>query len=152
MAFGKRVRIANAIAELRRPPSVEYFDNHASSGHPSPSPLQLQHSNSHSRTQSQSHSHNSYLAAINAVPPQGYSQSIQSSLGSPMGLPPNGYYATNQFEPVQEAPASVHTLENGISATAAVTAAAVAGLGIGMPSSTLTPDAVCQYLLYIAIL
>lgn len=66
MAFGKRVRIANAIAELRRPPSIEYSDDQLS-------PMQLHHSNSlnqsqsqfqspshsHSRTQSQSHSHHS---------------------------------------------------------------------------------------------
>ncbi|KAF4619419.1 hypothetical protein D9613_004857 [Agrocybe pediades] len=139
MAFGKRVRIANAIAELRRPPSVDYYDNNASSGHPSPSPLQLQHSNSHSRTQSQSHSHNSYLGTISAMPSQGYTQSIQSSLGSPMGVPANGYYAANQFEPVQEmpmpVPAPAPVMENGLQTTAAAGA-----LGIGLPSSMVESD------------
>ena len=51
MAFGKRMRIANAIADLRRPPSVGYSDHQSL-------PSQLHQSNppshSHSRTQSQS--------------------------------------------------------------------------------------------------
>jgi hypothetical protein len=49
MAFGKRMRIANAIIDLRRPPSIEYSDYQLS-------PMQLHHSNSltysYSRTQS----------------------------------------------------------------------------------------------------
>ena len=51
MAFGKRVRIANAITDLRRPPSIEYLDHQLS-------PTQLQHSNSltHSRSRTQSQS------------------------------------------------------------------------------------------------
>ena len=53
MAFGKRTRIANAITDLRRPPSIEYSDHQSLA-------TQLRHSNSltnsHSRTQSQSQS------------------------------------------------------------------------------------------------
>lgn len=53
VAFGKRKRIANAITDLRRPPSIEYSD------HQLPF-TQLHHSNSltrsNSRTQSQSRS------------------------------------------------------------------------------------------------
>jgi hypothetical protein len=50
MAFGKRMRIANAITDLRRPPSIEYSEDH----HSSPSQHQSNStSQSHSRTQSQ---------------------------------------------------------------------------------------------------
>ncbi|KAF7302766.1 hypothetical protein HMN09_00911700 [Mycena chlorophos] len=88
MAFGKRTRIANAIADLRRPPSpsasfnnspqhaqyaVAYSNTQMS--HPSSPPY-----TGHSRTQSQSHSHNSY---------NGHT-SLQSSVGSPLS---NGYLA-----------------------------------------------------------
>ncbi|KAJ3753070.1 hypothetical protein EV360DRAFT_54086 [Lentinula raphanica] len=90
MAFGKRVRIANAIAELRRPPSITYDDQPLE--HP-PSPFaasqsaqrmmnqspqlyaQSPHSiNSqpysnptHSRTQSQSQSHHSFPGSANSM-------------------------------------------------------------------------------------
>ncbi|KAJ3966971.1 hypothetical protein EV361DRAFT_527412 [Lentinula raphanica] len=90
MAFGKRVRIANAIAELRRPPSITYDEQPLE--HP-PSPFaasqsaqrmmnqspqlyaQSPHSiNSqpysnptHSRTQSQSQSHHSFPGSANSM-------------------------------------------------------------------------------------
>jgi hypothetical protein len=51
VAFGKRMRIANAISELRRPPSIIFPDNQ------SPQPLQsLSHSRSQSYTYAHSHS------------------------------------------------------------------------------------------------
>ncbi|KAL1702427.1 hypothetical protein EV121DRAFT_281858 [Schizophyllum commune] len=53
MAFGKRMRIANAITDLRRPPSVVYSD------HPEPS-TPISPAQQHSRSQSQSQSHHSY--------------------------------------------------------------------------------------------
>jgi hypothetical protein len=57
MAFGKRMRIANAIIDLRRPPSIEYSDHQLSPTiqlHHSLTQFQLQNrSHSHSRTQSQ---------------------------------------------------------------------------------------------------
>ncbi|KIY68400.1 hypothetical protein CYLTODRAFT_421620 [Cylindrobasidium torrendii FP15055 ss-10] len=72
MAFGKRMRIANYITELRRPPSVTYSDqpepSPASASMATPqsarlfdSPMSYQHSpTGHSRNVSQSQSHNSY--------------------------------------------------------------------------------------------
>lgn len=48
VAFGKRMRIANAISELRRPPSIIFPDNQ--------SPQHF-HSLSHSRSQSYSYTH-----------------------------------------------------------------------------------------------
>ncbi|KAH7912938.1 hypothetical protein BJ138DRAFT_1134406 [Hygrophoropsis aurantiaca] len=62
VAFGKRMRIANAIAELRRPPSIVFSDHHSPSHLPS-------HSHSHSQSYSYSHSHSS---------------STQHSLNSPL--------------------------------------------------------------------
>jgi hypothetical protein len=83
MAFGKRVRISNAIAELRRPPSISYSDNHVdASPLAAHTPITPQ-SQSHSRTQSQSQSHYSFPGS---GPGHNYSQSIQSSLGSPLGF------------------------------------------------------------------
>jgi hypothetical protein len=103
MAFGKRMRIANAINDLRRPPSIEYSDHQVSSSE-QPSPMQLQYPNSHSRTQSASQSHHSFPATTT---PQGhaYSQSVQSSLGSPIsGFNGNGAFAFdgNQFGAVRQ--------------------------------------------------
>ncbi|KAF9445830.1 hypothetical protein P691DRAFT_244057 [Macrolepiota fuliginosa MF-IS2] len=88
MAFGKRVRISNAITELRRPPSITYSDHHTGSGsmvmveQTMHTPLSPQ-SQTHSRTQSQSQSHHSFPGS-GAVLGHTYSQSISSSLGSPL--------------------------------------------------------------------
>ncbi|KAJ7070739.1 hypothetical protein C8F01DRAFT_975539 [Mycena amicta] len=96
MAFGKRMRIANAIVDLRRPPSpsasfsqgyntqnspqhAQYAVAYSNSQNSQPYPNSPQY-NGHSRTQSQSHSHNSY---------NGHT-SLQSSVGSPLS---NGYLA-----------------------------------------------------------
>lgn len=124
MAFGKRMRISNAIADLRRPPSITYSDHH---------PLQHTHqqhqhqhqqqqvfslggeaiglhtpispqSQIHSRTQSQSHSHHSFPNSISASGGGGgggggghvYSQSIQSSLASPLGSGGGGFGVQQQ--------------------------------------------------------
>lgn len=71
MAFGKRMRIANAITDLRRPPSIIYSDHQVSPSSPlNPTFLQQSQpqspSNVHSRHQSGTHSY-------------GYTQSVQSS-------------------------------------------------------------------------
>ncbi|KAE9389360.1 hypothetical protein BT96DRAFT_980734 [Gymnopus androsaceus JB14] len=89
MAFGKRVRIANAITELRRPPSIGYDEQpmdlppspyvgpqtqrlmsqspqlYAQSPHSINSQPYSQHT--HSRTQSQSQSHHSYPGTATSV-------------------------------------------------------------------------------------
>ncbi|KAJ3511340.1 hypothetical protein NLJ89_g4157 [Agrocybe chaxingu] len=142
MAFGKRMRIANAIADLRRPPSIEFSDHHASEH---PSPLQMQHSTSnthtHSRTQSQSHSHHSFPGAGH-----GYSQSVQSSLGSPMGYGGSGNgtaYGGSPFGTVQESPATTQTTKSdgkGDGVASAIAAAGGVGLGIAMSPNALSPS------------
>jgi SAM domain (Sterile alpha motif) len=79
-AFGKRVRIANAISELRRPPSISYSDHPAS-----PHSLMHGHSNPHSispNTASPSPGHSRNHSQIHPqmyTYPHGRSQSIQSS-------------------------------------------------------------------------
>ncbi|KAJ7754933.1 hypothetical protein DFH07DRAFT_494448 [Mycena maculata] len=99
MAFGKRMRIANAIVDLRRPPSPsasfslpqtynsqnspqqqQYAVAYSNSQNSQPYPTSPQF-NGHSRTQSQSHSQHSY---------NGH-HSMQSSVGSPLQ---NGYLAS----------------------------------------------------------
>ena len=139
MAFGKRVRIANAIADLRRPPSVEY-DNQSASA----SPMNLHHttsmhshvsqsfqSQSHSRTQSVSQSHHSF-------PGSGLGQAYV--VPSPQSQAFNGhaYGFGNQFGSLQEdvpaeSSAPVGQDPNGVT-NAAAAAAAGMGLGIAMPS------------------
>ncbi|KAF8076889.1 hypothetical protein FPV67DRAFT_1715490 [Lyophyllum atratum] len=60
-AFGKRMRIANAITDLRRPPSIIYSDHHPSPSLSLAPHSPLSQSQSHSRHQSlTSHSHHSY--------------------------------------------------------------------------------------------
>ncbi|CAK5280334.1 unnamed protein product [Mycena citricolor] len=107
MAFGKRMRIANAIVDLRRPPSpsasfqmppnfqqqnmpqyaMVYTNSQSSQQFPgsaphngSPQYNSSPHHVGHSRSQSQSHSQKSYNAH----------HSLQSSVGSPLQ---NGYLA-----------------------------------------------------------
>ncbi|KAK0443914.1 uncharacterized protein EV420DRAFT_1575367 [Desarmillaria tabescens] len=86
MAFGKRMRIANAITDLRRPPSIVYSDHPEQPSPPSPmivsphlfttSPATYAEgpSHTHSRNQSQSQSHHSYPGSTR------YSHSVQSSV------------------------------------------------------------------------
>ncbi|PPQ92793.1 hypothetical protein CVT25_003904 [Psilocybe cyanescens] len=156
MAFGKRVRIANAIADLRRPPSIEYSDHLLASEQASPMHMHMHVSQPHSRTQSQSHSHRSFPGTgtgnVNVNPgPVGYAyaQSQQSSLGSPLGYHfagnanggangngyGNGYGYGSQFEAVQESPGPVGVAIGSVAAAAA----AGVGLGIGLSSANSSP-------------
>ncbi len=94
MAYGKRVRIANAILELRRPPSFEFPTQNRNSNLPSPvySNMQFQYAPSdggmapmmHSRIKSQGQqSHHSFPGSAKSVLARHkYSQSMQSSVGS----------------------------------------------------------------------
>lgn len=94
MAFGKRVRISNAIAELRRPPSLSYSDVAGVEGPTMvlPTPITPQ-SQGHSRQQSQSYSHHSFAgsASVQGAPGHHYSGSIQNSSGGPLGFTGPGY-------------------------------------------------------------
>jgi hypothetical protein len=119
MAFGKRMRIANAITDLRRPPSIVYSD-HPMTEMPSPSSPMYNTSTPprvHSRTQSQSHSHHSFPGTSG----HNYSQSVQSSLGSPIGygagMPTQfSFGGPGHFEPVAEGGSSsgdIYSLQNG---------------------------------------
>lgn len=84
MAFGKRMRIANAISDLRRPPSISYSDHPDQMSPSSPVMPGLSQFQTHSRTQSQSHSNHSYPGTATGNG-HAYSQSMSSSLGSPLG-------------------------------------------------------------------
>jgi SAM domain (Sterile alpha motif) len=88
-AYGKRVRIANAISELRRPPSISYSDHPAS-----PHSLMHGHSNPHSifpnnanPSLGDSRNHSQIHPQMYTYP-HGRSQNIQSSaqlsLNSPL--------------------------------------------------------------------
>ncbi|KAG6825687.1 hypothetical protein H0H93_000409, partial [Arthromyces matolae] len=79
MAFGKRMRIANAITELRRPPSIVYSDSvppipglqRSPTSVTAHSPLSPSHSHGpgqgHSRAQSQAYSNYSYPGSGSVV-------------------------------------------------------------------------------------
>ncbi|KAJ7610817.1 hypothetical protein FB45DRAFT_941703 [Roridomyces roridus] len=138
MAFGKRMRIANAIVDLRRPPSPSasfqaynpqnspqhpQFANHLSNSPQSQLPQSPQY-NGHSRTQSQSHSQHSY---------NGH-HSMQSSLGSPLS---NGQFAKYGVAAGLISPESATTGEFGTfndpdATLLPVSERGVSGLGINL--------------------
>lgn len=153
MAFGKRMRIANAITDLRRPPSVEYPDPV-----PEASPLQLHHQQQphlqpqfaqFNQTHSRRESHNSFLNSpvsghgSNVGPLSvnmgyghahkgSYSQSMHSSLGSPMGFP-NG---TSGFGSVQE---TAGASESQTSVVESSTSGNGNGVGLGIALAPISP-------------
>lgn len=120
------MRIANAIAELRRPPSVSSFEPH----HEVHTPSSMIHQPAiHSRTQSVSQSHHSFPG----TPLYAHSHSVNSSLGSPVAYQP----PTNG-----QVPASAEGQVNGSSIATAVLTSAGVGLGIGVAESN-SRAAVC---------
>ena len=150
MAFGKRMRIANAITDLRRPPSIEYSDHQLS-------PTQLHPSNSltnsHSRTQSQSHS----LPGTTPSSTVGhvYSYNMQNSLGiTGVG------YGSRQSGHSQDSPVNINDdmkaaapVDSGTAGgvTAGMSAAAGVGLGIALspmnaPSEVSSHEYICTYI------
>ncbi|KAJ3930426.1 MAG: hypothetical protein NXY57DRAFT_1086275 [Lentinula lateritia] len=93
LAFGKRVRIANAIAELHRPPSINYDEQVLEPGEPflytqSPHSVNSQPYShpTHSRNQSQSQSHHSFPGSATSM--SGFRDSFGSNgaLIAPAGL------------------------------------------------------------------
>ncbi|KAF9534654.1 hypothetical protein CPB83DRAFT_802726 [Crepidotus variabilis] len=160
MAYGKRIRIANSIADLRRPPSFEFPVPNLSSEHPSPIHSQNYTSsgsgqangisngfpsNLHSRTQSQSQqSQHSYPGtALTTTNTLAYPPSVRSSLGSPVGHGPlqqqQQQYPTaqngNGASPyVYDMSANGHPQADAISTNGGYTSstAGAHGLGIGM--------------------
>lgn len=146
MAFGKRMRIANAITDLRRPPSIEYSDHQSlpSQIHHSNSPSSPSHS--HSRTQSQSLSLSGTIPATTpaAAPAANtvghvHSYSIQNSLGSPGAV-----YGSQQSGHLHDSPVNINDdmkaagpvgIENGTSAGVAAGMSAAAGVGLGIALS-----------------
>lgn len=127
LAYGKRIRIANAIAELRRPPSIEFSDHFGSNN---PSPLHTQSlfgglsgagmaPTTHSRSQSQSQSHHSFPASTPGTHfKHRHSQSVQSSSGVSVGQQPqvNGNDAHSVYNAL-EANARSATVGLGIDLT-----------------------------------
>ena len=133
MAFGKRMRIANAITDLRRPPSIQYSDHQSLS-------MQLQQSNSvthlHSRTQSQSLS-----LPGTATVGHAHSYSIQSSLGSPVAGHGGQQSSHVQDSPVDinddvKAAAALVGLESSATPGVAAGMSAAAGVGLGIALSS----------------
>ncbi|KAG6829037.1 hypothetical protein H0H87_012807 [Tephrocybe sp. NHM501043] len=124
MAFGKRMRIANAITDLRRPPSIVYsehvsFPLTATSTNAPLSPTYSQgHSSQqgHSRHQSQAYSHHSFPGSISGGANHNNNNSTSVGVGQVYvgaGSPP--VYASNGsvvYAPVPEAAAGGYL--NGI--------------------------------------
>lgn len=157
MAFGKRMRIANAITDLRRPPSIVYSDHqpgqpisptqqsyitHAHAQHVSLTPSQsASQIHTHSRNASQSHSHHSFPGApapgnrssLGNSPPVGYA--VPSGYGNPYGygiMTPSESPATDYMGPEAIVPERIQSM------------------GLGLPSRILNENgSVSLYLLLI---
>lgn len=143
------MRIANAITDLRRPPSIVYSD------HPEPSPVT--YGPVHSRTQSQSQSHHSFPGA----------QSYQSSIGSPLAygfsnshgvsvataspqVPVHEQHQTPSPVPILDSPArfafeSPVIQTNGHNDAAANEVNTVRGVGLGIGTSPDTKNVVRSF-------
>lgn len=156
--YGKRVRIANAITELRRPPSVdENEQTHGgmptprsltnSFGFPtSPHPSQPSHSHTHSIQSSAQHSFTNSAfgppspSATTALPSAGLT-SITSAESAEMASSPtskNGWRASD--------PGSIH--HSVINLDDENRGRAVVGLGLGLPPSNKGPvrsENVCRH-------
>jgi hypothetical protein len=143
MAFGKRMRIANAITDLRRPPSIEYSDHQLS-------PTQLYHSNSlthslprtHWQIQSQS------LPGTTPATTVGHVHSMQSSFGSP-GVG----YGSQQSGHLRDSPVDINDdmkaagpMGSGTTAGVPVGMSTAAGVGLGIALSPMNgPSGVSSF-------
>ncbi|CAL1699992.1 unnamed protein product [Somion occarium] len=153
LAFGKRVRIINAIAELKRPPSPSESEKQAAAAAAAASTSRSQSiSYSHSHTASvQSSAHHSYNAPYYTGPqfsPVSSHMGMMSSQSAPhthMG----GAFLTAENSP-QNGEFASQGLPNGWRASdpGSVTATAIgdqhprenAGLGLGLPISMSSPS------------
>ncbi|KAI8989868.1 hypothetical protein BD414DRAFT_460138 [Trametes punicea] len=153
-AFGKRVRIVNAISELRRPPSISESEQHP--------PLVLsprsftqsfQYPGSHSHTHSmQSSAHQSLTNSPMYVPPSPSAMNGTGSVGLATITSPESPPHAGDISPMSKNgwrasdPGMMNG--NGLDANAAedeARARDVVGLGLGHPSvSPLTKGAVCN--------
>ena len=126
MAFGKRMRIAKAITDFRRPPSVEYSDHQLS-------PTQLHHFNSLAHSQSRTQSQTLSLLGTMPATTVGlvHSYNKQSSFENP-----GAGYGGQQSGHLQDSPVNNDDMKNagpvGMGSTAAGVAAGVsAATGVG---------------------
>ncbi|KAF8652266.1 hypothetical protein AX16_004482 [Volvariella volvacea WC 439] len=126
VAFGKRTRIVNAITDLKRPPSITSSDKAEQLSQAQPSPLSPVIQNlpvqTHSRAQSQTYSHHSFPGATNGY--HSHTQSIQSSLASPLGSapPPGG-------SPLHSAGANGHFVGGFVPMSGSESSAHSSGIG-----------------------
>lgn len=128
VAFGKRMRIANAIAELRRPPSIIFPDTQSPQH-----PQSLSHSHSYSYTHSRSGStHQSLNSPMFATTMSSAITAPNSATFGSMGSPESPAADMSQFVKRVSSLSSTGvsivggSLENNISPVAT-------GLGLGVP-------------------
>lgn len=153
-AFGKRMRIANAITDLRRPPSVIYSD-HAPTQSQSTTQSQPQsYGYSHARAQSiQSSVNNSlnspmYAGGFNGLPSAGYGSMMTSESAPQTSEIPSAARMEKEqrrvSDPASSAGVSLSVTDtdekaNGSSDSAVRTALMIgggmAGLGLGVPTN-----------------
>ncbi|KAH7926793.1 hypothetical protein BV22DRAFT_1062240 [Leucogyrophana mollusca] len=112
IAFGKRMRIANAIAELRRPPSIVFSD------HQSPA-----HAPSHTHSQSYSYSHSHSSSTQHSLNSPLYVTSMSSVMGPP---------GSSGMGPIlsPESPPAEITTSPGRSATQRISSLSSTGISI----------------------
>ena len=143
VAFGKRVRIANAITELRRPPSVNYSDQPVSPLLPNPHPVLPSpgHSRSESQAPSQSYSYASVRHSLQG--PMNFGSPVYAIL-SPESPPNTGDIAGSPAAMSFTASQSINMssdARDAASEEAIVTEeGGVVGLGIGSPGNPKSVD------------
>ncbi|EAU82730.2 hypothetical protein CC1G_10635 [Coprinopsis cinerea okayama7 len=156
MAFGKRVRIANAISDLRRPASINSFepsiDSSISQATSAPSAIlhhHLQQQQSHAHIQ---HSFSMGAAVVGAgaqahVRSHSHGHSVhsypgtpQGSLPSPIGYGPNGGISGLPMSAPSDSLAYSHHPQGAV-ANAIAASGAVAGMGVGLGIDGMGPDA-----------
>ena len=147
MAFGKRMRITNAITDLCRPLSIEYSDHRLS-------PTQLRHSNSLTHTRSRTQSQSPSLPGTTPATTVGHVHwyGIQNSFGSP-----GAGHGGQQSGHLQDSPVNINddmkatgpvSKESGgttVDVAAGMSAAAGVGLGIAL-SPTNAPSEVSSFM------
>lgn len=148
LAFGKRARIANAITELRRPPSVVYSDHTPAQSQSTSQPPTYGYSHSHS----QSFQSSGQVSLHSPMYPVGFSPTGPPSTGygmvmSPIAMTPESptrpgdtvdSHQRRVSDPVSSASLSVNVTDtddgtNGIKG--AMERSAMLGLGLGVPSA-----------------
>jgi hypothetical protein len=130
LAFGKRVRIANAITELRRPPSVSYSD-HVSANQPQ-TPITPAHTQTTTGTSSYGHSYGNSVSVQSSIS-AATSAGLVPSPGSRLITVPDGSRPDDQVSSAGASVSDAGLEEQRKSEAERLGLGLIAGTGIGKP-------------------